>query len=50
MERSRAFTKEKSPDGLSVPIQNTIIINRICYYFRKTLKKYNEIIDHTANL
>ena len=30
MERSKASTKERSPDGLSHPNQNTIIINIIC--------------------
>ena len=29
MERSKAGTKKKSPDGLSRPTQNTIIINII---------------------
>ena len=29
MERSKAGTKKISPDGLSQPIQNTIIINII---------------------
>ena len=33
MERSKAVTKEKSPDGLSHPNQNTIIINIILQYF-----------------
>ena len=29
MERSKADTKKRSPDGLSYPNQNTIIINII---------------------
>ena len=33
MERSKMATKERSPDGLSLPIQNTILINTICYNF-----------------
>ena len=35
MERSKACTKEKSPDGLSLPVQNKIIINIIWYYFTR---------------
>ena len=30
MERSKADTKEKSPDGLNYPNQNTLIIDIIC--------------------
>ena len=33
----------RSPDGLSLPIQNTIIINIIWYYFIRNGKKFNEI-------
>ena len=33
MERSKAGTKERRPDGLSLPNQNTILINIIWYYF-----------------
>ena len=50
MERSKADTKERRPDrlsrpSLSVPNQNTILINIILYYFtrygKRTLK-FNE--------
>ena len=41
MEISKAFTKERSPDGLPLPNQNTLI-NIIWYYFT-IWKKYNEI-------
>ena len=33
MERSKVSTKQKSPNGLSLPNQNTILINIIWYYF-----------------
>ena len=33
MERSKAGTNNRSPDGLSHPNQNTIIINKIRKYF-----------------
>ena len=33
MEKSKASTKERSPDGLSLYNENTIIINIICKYF-----------------
>ena len=35
MERGKAGTKKRSPDGLSLPNQNTIIINIIWYYFKR---------------
>ena len=38
---SKEFTKERTPDGLSVPNQNTILINIILFY--KIWNKYNEI-------
>ena len=45
MERSKAGTREnRSPDGLTLPIQNTIIINIISYYFTrygKSTMKFN---------
>ena len=34
MERSKAGTKKRSPDGLSHPNQNIIIINIIWYFIR----------------
>ena len=34
MERSKEGT-DKSPDGLSLPNQNTKLIKIICYYFIK---------------
>ena len=34
MERSKAGTKKRSPDSLSQPNQNTIIINIIYYSIR----------------
>ena len=42
-EKSKAGTKERSPDGLSQPNQNTISINITCYYSTRYGKKYNEI-------
>ena len=30
MERSKAGTEKRSPDGLNYPNQNTILINMIC--------------------
>ena len=44
MESSKAGTKERSRDGLSLPNQNTIIINKVCQYFirdGKSTKKFN---------
>ena len=38
MERSKAGTNKRSPDGLSHPNQNTIIINKIWKYFIKNVK------------
>ena len=35
--------EKKSPDGLSLPNQNTIIIKIICIVFCKIWKKYNKI-------
>ena len=35
MEKSKAGTKKKSPDGQSLPNKNTILMNIICYYFRR---------------
>ena len=32
IERSKAGTKERSPDGVALPNQNTILINIACYY------------------
>ena len=32
MERSKAGMKKRSPDGLSLPKENTTIINIICFY------------------
>ena len=47
MERSKqqsGHERKRSPDGLSLPNQNTIIINIIWQHFiRKAKKKYNEI-------
>ena len=43
MERSKAGTKEKSPDGLNYPNKNTII-KIICKYFirvGKNTMKFN---------
>ena len=45
MERSTAGTKERSPDGLSLVNQNTILINIIWYYFKrygKSTMKFNK--------
>ena len=44
MERGKAGTKEKSPDGLSLPIQNTILVNTIWHYYTrygKNTMKFN---------
>ena len=35
MERSKASTKERSPSDLSLPNQNTILINIIWYHFTR---------------
>ena len=43
MKKSTAGTKERSPDSLSVPNQNTILINIKWYYFTRYGKKYKEI-------
>ena len=44
MERSKTDTIEISPDGLSQPNQNTMLINIIWYYFKRygksTMKLY----------
>ena len=45
MDRSKAGTKEISLDGLSLPNQNTMLKNIMCYYFTKYVKstmKFNE--------
>ena len=45
MERSKAGKKERSPDGQSLPNQNTILINIIWYYFKsrgRSTIKFNE--------
>ena len=38
VERSKAGTKERSPDSLSLPNQNTISINIKWYYFTRYKK------------
>ena len=43
MEKSTVDTKERSPDSLSIPYQNKILINIKLYYFTRSGKKYNEI-------
>ena len=44
MEKWKVGTKERSPDGLSLPNQNRILINKIWYYFttygKSTMKFY----------
>ena len=42
MEKSKAGAKERSPDSLSLPNQNTILINIKCYYCKR-YEKNNEI-------
>ena len=42
-KKSTEGTKERSPDSLSLPNQNTILINIKWYYFTRYGKKYNEI-------
>ena len=45
MERGKAGTKKRSPDGLSHPNHNTIIINIIWKYFiryGKSTMKFNQ--------
>ena len=47
MERGKAGTRKRSPDGLSIPNQYTIIINIIWWYFiryGKSIMKFNEQI------
>ena len=43
MEKSTAGTNKRSPDGLTHPNRNTIIINRNMVIFYTKWKKYNEI-------
>ena len=43
MEKSKAGTIKRSPDGLSHPNRNTIIIKNNLVKFYKKWKKYNEI-------
>ena len=48
MEKSKAVSKERSPDSLSLPNQNTILINIKWYYFTKYGKntmKFNKKMD-----
>ena len=40
MEKSTAGTNKRSPDGLSHPNRNTIIINNLVKFYKK-YKKYN---------
>ena len=47
MEKSTAGTKERSPDSLLLPYQNTILTNIKLYYFTSYRKKYNEIHKNT---
>ena len=42
MEKSISGTKKRSPDGLSHPNQNTMLINVIWLYFIRNEKNYNE--------
>ena len=35
LDRSKTGTKERSHDGLSLPNQNTISINKIWYYYTR---------------
>ena len=42
MKRSKAPTKERSPDGQSLPTPNTILISIIWYNFTRH-EKYDEI-------
>ena len=42
MVKNTTGTKERSPDSLSVPNQNTILINIKWYYFTRYGKRYNE--------
>ena len=44
MEKSTAGTKERSPDSLPLPNENTILINIKWYYFTRCGKEYNEIL------
>ena len=44
MEKGTAGTKERSPDNISQPNKNTILINIKWYYFKsyeKSTKKFN---------
>ena len=49
MEKSKAGTKERSPDSLSLPNQNTIIINIICQYFIRYGKSYMKSSNKKQN-
>ena len=48
MEKSTASTN-KNPDGLSHPNWNTMIINKICYYFIEMEKVQWNSIDKKQN-
>ena len=41
IERSKAGTQERSPDGLSLPNQNTILIDIAWYWYGKSKMKFN---------
>ena len=49
VERSKAGTKERSHNGLSLPNQNTIIINIICHYFIRYQKSSKKFINKKQN-
>ena len=43
VERSKAGSKKRSPEGLSLPNQNIIIMNIILFHFYMIFKEYDEI-------
>ena len=45
MERSNAGTKERRPDGLSLPNKKTILKNIIRYYFKRYGKSTRNSIN-----
>ena len=49
MEGSKAGTNIRSPDGLSQPNQNTILINIIQYYFIRNGKGTMKFINKKQN-
>ena len=49
MEKSTAGTNKRSPDGLSLPNQNTILIKIKWYYFKRYGKNTMNSINKKQN-